>query len=292
MDNNGNQEKPFKYECIKCNFVTCNKKDFNRHNNTIKHIMITNDNEKPQKTPKNPLPYKCNCGKEYIYKSGLSRHKKTCNFEESSNIIKNENKDEMKELVFKLIHENNEIKNTLLKENQELRAQVSELIPKIGNNNTNIHNNQKFNIQIFLNEHCKHAINMKDFIESIKISLNQLDLIKNKGLAEGLTNAILENISKLSLYERPIHCTDIKRETLYIKDNDIWEKDNSKENIKKAIKEISHKPYYTLKEWLSSNPNYMEDENKQNYFIQTTRTLGKNSDTIDEKVIKKICLNI
>ena len=144
MDNNGNHEKPFKYECVKCNFITCNKKDFNRHNNTSKHIMITNDNEKPQKTPKNPLQYKCNCGKEYIYKSGLSRHKKTCNFEETSTIIKNENKDELKELVFKLIHENNEIKNTLLKENQELRNQISELIPKIGSNNNNI--NKKTNL--------------------------------------------------------------------------------------------------------------------------------------------------
>ena len=134
MDNNGNQEKPLKYECIKCNFITCNKKDYNRHNNTGKHIMITNDNEK---TPNNPLPYRCICGKEYIYKSGLSRHKKTCNFEETSAIIKNENKDEMKELVFKLIHENNEIKNTLLKENQELRNQISEMIPKLGSYNNN-----------------------------------------------------------------------------------------------------------------------------------------------------------
>jgi hypothetical protein len=132
---------------------------------------------------------------------------------------------------------------------------------------------------------------MKDFIESIKISLQQLDLIQSKGLAEGLTNAILENISKLSLYKRPIHCTDIKRETLYIKHDDIWEKDKTKESIKKAIKELCHKPYYTLKEWLDNNPNYMDDENKQHYFIQTTRSLGKKCDTIDDKVIKNICFN-
>ena len=106
----------------------------------------------------------------------------------------------------------------LIKENQELRSQIKELIPKVGSNNSVTNNNNninnKFNIQIFLNEQCKDAINIKDFIESIKISLQQLEQIQNKGLVEGLATAILENIGRLSLYERPIHCTDIKRETL------------------------------------------------------------------------------
>jgi hypothetical protein len=191
-----------------------------------------------------------------------------------------------------MMTENNEIKAMLIKENQELRSQIKELIPKVGNNTiTNNNINNKFNIQIFLNEQCKDAINIKDFIESIKISLQQLEQIQNKGLVDGLATAILENIGRLSLYERPIHCTDIKRETLYIKHDDIWEKDETKQNIKKAIKELSHKPYSTLKEWLDNNPNYMDDENKQNYFIQTTRCLGQKCDTIDTKVIKKICIN-
>jgi hypothetical protein len=192
-----------------------------------------------------------------------------------------------------MMTENNEIKAMLIKENQELRSQIKELIPKVGSNSniTNNNINNKFNIQIFLNEQCKDAINIKDFIQSIKISLEQLEQIQNKGLVEGLATAILENIGRLSLYERPIHCTDIKRETLYIKHDNIWEKDETKQNIKQAIKELSHKPYSTLKEWLDNNPNYMDDENKQNYFIQATRCLGQKCDTIDTKVIKKICFN-
>ena len=291
------QKNAKNFYCENCDFVTSNKYNFNKHLDTRKHKILTNTYKNLAKNA--TCNFECECGKVYKHRQSLNSHKKICpkiekiekNLDNSGNSMETSNS-QFKKLVCKMISENNEIKNTLIKENQELREQVNQLIPKVGINNNVINNNQKFNIQIFLNEQCKHAINMKDFIESIKISLNQLDLIKNKGLAEGLTNAILENISKLSLYERPIHCTDIKRETLYIKDNDIWEKDKSKENIKKAIKEISHKPYYTLKEWLSCNPNYMEDENKQNYFIQATRTLGKNSDSIDEKVIKKICSTI
>lgn len=283
--------------CEKCAFNTSNKFNYLKHLDTRKHKILTNTY---QNLAKNAAPlFECLCGKKYKHKQSLYSHKKVCL--PSAKLCKQSAEDyniDFKELVCKMMTENNEIKNMLLKENQELRTQINELIPKVGMCNNTITNssitnssvtNNKFNIQIFLNEQCKDAINMKDFIESIKISLQQLDLIQSKGLAEGLTNAILENISKLSLYKRPIHCTDIKRETLYIKHDDIWEKDKTKESIKKAIKELCHKPYYTLKEWLDNNPNYMDDENKQHYFIQTTRSLGKKCDSFDDKVIKNIC---
>jgi len=283
--------------CEKCAFNTGNKFNYLKHLDTRKHKLLTPAYKNLAENA--TVLYDCLCGKKYKHRQSLYAHKKVClqsakvceNSVENS--VENSNVD-FKELVCKMMTENNEIKNMLIKENQELRTQINELIPKVGSNNSvtnsNIINN-KFNIQIFLNEQCKDAINMKDFIESIKISLQQLDLIQSKGLAEGLTNAILENISKLSLYKRPIHCTDIKRETLYIKHDDIWEKDKTKESIKKAIKELCHKPYYTLKEWLDNNPNYMNDENKQHFFIQTTRSLGKKCDSIDDKVIKNICFN-
>ena len=289
--------------CDKCAFNTSNKFNYLKHLDTRKHKILTNTY---QNLAKNATPlYECLCGKKYKHKQSLYAHKKVClsSVKLCEQRVEDYNID-FKELVCKMMTENNEIKNMLLKENQELRTQINELIPKVGTHNSIINSsvtnssvtnssvtNNKFNIQIFLNEQCKDAINMKDFIESIKISLQQLDLIQSKGLAEGLTNAILENISKLSLYKRPIHCTDIKRETLYIKHDDIWEKDKTKESIKKAIKELCHKPYYTLKEWLDNNPNYMDDENKQHYFIQTTRSLGKKCDTFNDKVIKNICSN-
>ena len=289
------------FRCETCDFNTSNKCNYLKHLDTRKHKTLTKiylDLIKVA-TP----TYDCLCGKSYKHRQSLYSHKKVClksvNGEtevsetEVSETKVSEINNDFKDLVCKMMTENNEIKTMLIKENQELRSQIKELIPKVGSNNsvTNNNINNKFNIQIFLNEQCKDAINIKDFIESIKISLQQLEQIQNKGLVEGLATAILENIGRLSLYERPIHCTDIKRETLYIKHDNIWEKDETKQNIKKAIKELSHKPYSTLKEWLDNNPNYMDDENKQNYFIQTTRSLGQKCDSIDTKVIKKICIN-
>ena len=297
------------FRCETCDFNTGNKCNYLKHLDTRKHKTLTKTDTNIAKdaTPN----FVCLCGKSYKHRQSLYAHKKVClkmdvaigeTALEHSNVnvnsiinnvnnINNENND-FKDLVCKMMTENNEIKAMLIKENQELRSQIKELIPKVGNNTiTNNNINNKFNIQIFLNEQCKDAINIKDFIESIKITLQQLEQIQNKGLVDGLATAILENIGRLSLYERPIHCTDIKRETLYIKHDDIWEKDETKQNIKKAIKELSHKPYSTLKEWLDNNPNYMDDENKQNYFIQTTRSLGQKCESIDTKVIKKICIN-
>jgi hypothetical protein len=298
------------FRCETCDFATGNKCNYLKHLDTRKHKILTNTDTN---LAKNATPlFECLCGKSYKHRQSLYAHKKVClkkdvticetalehsNVNENSivnnnDVNNNDVNNDFKDLVCKMMTENNEIKAMLIKENQELRSQIKELIPKVGNNTiTNNNINNKFNIQIFLNEQCKDAINIKDFIESIKISLQQLEQIQNKGLVDGLATAILENIGRLSLYERPIHCTDIKRETLYIKHDDIWEKDETKQNIKKAIKELSHKPYSTLKEWLDNNPNYMDDENKQNYFIQTTRCLGQKCDTIDTKVIKKICIN-
>ena len=303
------------FRCETCDFATGNKCNYLKHLDTRKHKILT---KTYTNLAKNATPlFECLCGKSYKHRQSLYAHKKVCfkkdvaicetvlehsnvnencivnnNDVNNNDVNNNDVNNDFKDLVCKMMTENNEIKAMLIKENQELRSQIKELIPKVGNNTiTNNNINNKFNIQIFLNEQCKDAINIKDFIQSIKISLEQLEQIQNKGLVEGLATAILENIGRLSLYERPIHCTDIKRETLYIKHDDIWEKDETKQNIKQAIKELSHKPYSTLKEWLDNNPNYMDDENKQNYFIQTTRSLGQKCESIDTKVIKKICIN-
>jgi len=197
------------------------------------------------------------------------------------------NNEDLKSLVCKLINENNEIKNNIMKENSELRAQVNELIPKVGNNTIN--NNQKLNINIFLNEQCKDALNMNEFIKSIEISLEQLDYTKKNGLALGLSNAILENMNKLSLYERPMHCTDIKRETLYIKEEDKWTKDENKEKIKNAIKKASGKNYNALQEWKSNNPDFIDNNLKQEDFSNMVSTIGKLSQEIDNRIIKSLC---
>jgi len=171
---------------------------------------------------------------------------------------------------------------------------MTEIIPKIGNNNSTtnnntINNNQRFSINVFLNEKCKDAINMSDFIKSIEVSLEQLDFTKTNGLEKGLSQVIMENMNKLSLYERPMHCTDTKRETIYIKDNNTWEKDKSKEKIKNVIKKTSNKNYTALTNWTKENPDFMENDDKQMFYAKAMSKLGKPIDGIDDKIVKKIC---
>jgi hypothetical protein len=173
----------------------------------------------------------------------------------------------------------------------ELTNTIKNMAPLINSNITNNtqNNNQKFNINVFLNEQCKDAINMSDFIKSLHITIEQLDFTNKNGLADGLSKSIIENMNKLSIYERPMHCTDVKRETLYIKDNDNWSKDKSKEKLKSVINKASSKNFNALMDWKSLNPDYMNNEDKTDYFTKTISTIGKSSESIDEKVIKNLC---
>ena len=275
--------------CKKCDFKCSKKGDYNRHLLTAKHNRITMDNKI---TSQNDFFFTCECSKEYKFSSGLSKHKKKCTF-----IKKIENNNtclitiEDKKEILELKEDNKELKNMikeLIKENAKQQQQIGELIPKIGNNNTNIQNN-KFNINVFLNEQCKDAINMSDFIKSLHITIDQLDFTNKKGLADGLSKSIMENMNKLSIYKRPMHCTDTKRETLYIKDDDNWSKDDSKEKIKHVIKKASSKNYNALMEWKSLNPDFMNYEDKTDYFTKTISTIGKPINSVDEKVIKNLC---
>ena len=119
--------------------------------------------------------------------------------------------------------------------------------------------------------------------------MDQLNYTTTKGLTEGLSNILIDNINKLSVYERPLHCTDIKRETLYIKDHDVWEKDQDKTKIVSAIKDTCALQYRNMKLWMDANPDYMEDPDKQQYFINMVRNCGKNTDEIEDKIIKRLC---
>ena len=306
MLTNKNQKSSNFFHCIICNYNTSRKSQYERHLETRKHKMLTNVDNFEEKVPSIIQgSYICECGKIYKHRQSLSLHKKKCDgLQEIQCIEINDNNEYENDEYNNNDNKNNKNKESdkkeilkteivkLMTENNELKKQIGDLIPKIGNTNNTINNiNQKFNIQIFLNEQCKDAINMNDFIKSIEISLDHLDVTKNSGLANGLSNAIIENMNKLSLYERPLHCTDVKRETLYIKDNDSWEKDKSKEKIKKAIKHISSKQYKALKNWTETNPDFNNDDNKQEFFAKTLSVIGKDIDNVDDKIIKNICNN-
>ena len=289
-----------KYCCEKCNFFTSRKSHLERHFLTDKHKYSNMEIKKDQKVPN---VFSCNCGKIFKTNSGLWKHQKRCKFIEEelvkdislnskSDICEelNENQD-YKEMFFKIMEENTEFKNLLITQQRQImdqQKQIGELIPRIGNNNNNTLK-QRFNINIFLNEQCRDAINMDDFLKQIEVSMQQLDLTKTKGITEGLSNVFIENMNKLSVYERPLHCTDTKRETLYIKENDIWEKDGDKSRIRAAIKQASATQYKTMQKWIDANPDYMEKPEKQVYFIDMVRNCGKNIEDIDDKIIKRIC---
>lgn len=291
------------FVCINCNYATCDKKDYNKHIATAKHknntnvdILLTNLEKKSD----NLFEIICNCGKKYKSRQGLYSHKKKCIFLQNANIVDSSNNelalanDLTNDLIINLLNDNKDMREIIIKQQDQMmrqQNQISEMLPKLGNNNfiTNNNNNNKFNIQVFLNERCKDAINMSDFIKSIQVSLQQLDYTKQNGLVNGLSNVIIENMSKLGLYQRPIHCTDLKRESLYIKDDDNWERDINKEKIRKAIKDVSTKQFCALSKWTKENPDFQNNEYKQNYYTHTLVAIANSKEHNEEKIIKKLC---
>ena len=289
------------FKCENCDYFTSKNSNYNKHLLTLKHKNLQNTDKNVAKVA---IKFDCICGKSYKHRQSLYTHQSKCMFKDKESIIelKEDNKElkednkELKEDNKELKEDNKELKNMikeLIKENTKQQTQISELIPKLCINNTiNNTQNNKFNINVFLNEQCKNAINMSDFIKSLHITIDQLDFTKQNGLAQGLSKSIIDNMNKLSIYERPMHCTDTKRETLYIKDDDKWSKNGAKEKIKNVIKKTSSKNFNALMDWKKLNPDYMNNEDKTDYFTKTISTIGKSTSTIDDKIIKSLCKEI
>ena len=275
------QKNAKKFVCEKCDFISFNKNNFDKHLETKKH----KNNEMLQNTTKilqkNAKKYICECGKEYSHHSSLYKHKKTC--KKCEIIITDNNEDE--EIDYK------KMLKTAMEENAKLIGHIGELIPKVGNGNTNINNNQKININIFLNEECKDALSIDQFIDKIKVSMDNLLLTKDKGINEGVADIFIENMNKLSIKERPMHCTDPKREVLYIK-NDCWEKDINNDGLKEALKKISYKQSKSLDKWTEAHPDYLNNEKEREEYIQLINSATDDLDLKENKTIKKICNNI
>ena len=274
-----------KFNCELCDYKCCNKFLWNQHICTAKH------NRKHMETYGNKDKLQCsNCEKKFKNRSGLWKHKKKCvGNKDQDKIIELSNNKNYKYLILKLITENQEFKKEMFKENEELRKQISVLIPQIGNNNNNtINNKQKFNINVFLNEKCKDAISMDQFIDTIEVSMKNLLTTKDKGLGEGLSSIIIDNMNKLSLYERPMHCTDKKRETMYIK-NQEWTKDDKLEQVDKLLKRVENKQLKNIKKWTDINPNFMESEKLQEEYIKLIKGCTTSIDACRGKTIKKVC---
>ena len=292
-DNTKKMKTPKKYVCNLCYYNTSKLYNYNEHLTTSKHKkrleLITNDN-KIQQNPANNEKYEfCKCGKKYKHKSGLARHKNTCNLIENGDSKEKQMTD--KEMIISLLQENIELKKMVLdvcKNNQ----------PTCSINNSNIVNNKTFCLNFFLNEQCKDAMNIMDFVDSLKIQLVDLENVGDLGFVNGISNIFVKNLKALDITKRPVHCSDLKRETLYVKDADKWEKENEEKNkLKKAIQIIANKNIQLLSSWKEEHPDcvYSYSKNSDKYNKLVLESMGGiNSDTNSDKnkIIKQLAKEI
>ena len=286
FDNDFCPKNPHQFLCEKCDYNTFNRKDYKKHLETIKHknnvLTTLGDNLSPKSIKKT---YICqNCQKEYKDRAGLWRHKKKC-FNEIDNITP----DISPELI-KLITE-------LVKGQNGLQESIVELC-KNGTHNTNSNNNnshnKSFNLQFFLNETCKDAMNIMDFVDSIKLQLSDLERVGELGYIDGISNIIVKNLNDLDITQRPIHCTDKKREVLYVKDEDKWEKeDEEKKKIHKVIKKVADKNIRLIPRFKEKHPDCGQSSSKfsdqyNKIIVEAMGGHGDNDEEKDEKIIRKI----
>lgn len=297
---------PCNFYCEKCDYNTSNKKDYNKHKLTSKHklndVLMTNDDAN---IPKYPQTYMCVCGKEYKYRQGLHFHKKTCNYQplsENSNYnppieIYNQQSIDIQnkhhELILELIKDNKEIKDFMCEQNR----QVIELAKLAGHNttHTNSHNTNKFNINFFLNEKCKDALNITDFVSQLEVGIKDLEETGRLGFSEGISKIFINGLNQIELYRRPLHCNDAKRETLYIKDDNKWIKENeAKPILTKAIKEVAHKNIKKISDWQKNHKEYSDPYSKQNdkYLKIVCESMSGGTKEESEKNYEKIIKNL
>jgi hypothetical protein len=284
---NQNTSKYIKiFSCKICDFECSKKGDYNRHTLSDKHTIRSNTNKITSITSK---IYTCECNKIYKHASSLWNHKKKCNFTD----VKTSNDKELKELK-----ELKEQMNKITTQNKELHQAVMELSKEksiVTNNTTNNTNNKTFNLQFFLNEECKDALNIEEFVSSIQVSLKELEETGRLGYAEGITKIILKNLKSLETCKRPIHCSDLKRETIYIKDKNQWEKDNEeKTKLTKAIQKVAHKNIEQISVWSKEHPEHMDYNSRYNEKYMKIIGQSMSGATYEEsdKNYKKIARNV
>jgi hypothetical protein len=280
-----------RYFCASCEYKTNNKKDYNKHLLTSKHQNETNETNLKQNVPENPKKspnFECLCGLSYNSRTSLWRHKKTCD-EEKQDISEPSDK----ELIMMLIKENSELKNMVL----DVCQKIQPLNNTVNSHNVNS-NNKTFNLNVFLNEHCKDAMNINDFVESLKLQLSDLESVGKLGFINGISNIIVKNLNALDETKRPIHCTDTKREILYIKDEDKWEKDNESNNkIRKVIKKVADKNARLILKFKEEHPDcvksiskYSDQYNK--IIVESMGGSGDNDLEKEDKIIRNIAKEV
>jgi hypothetical protein len=278
-----------KFVCEKCDYICYKNSDYKKHLDSIKHNTTNTTNIQQE------FSYNCECGKKYSHRASLYNHKKNCkieefveNIDETENIVSDEstNKDQ---LILMLIKQNSE----LIKETSEFKNMMMEVIKNGTHNTTTNSHNKAFNLNFFLNETCKDAMNITEFVESIKLQLSDLEKVGELGYVEGISNIIVKNLKNLDITQRPVHCTDQKRETMYIKDQDKWEKDDEQKKMHKLVRKVADKNARMLPKFKEAHPDcikstsaYSDQYNK--IIIEAMGGRGDNDFEKEEKIIKNV----
>ena len=289
METQKTPKNPVSFCCEKCNFNSLNKKDYGRHLQTKKHMSMSMEMGGNCLEIKKPQSFICeNCDKEFKTNSGLWKHNKICKISNDNNI---DNKDD---IIMLLIKENSDFKKMLM-EQQNMMLKIMEK----GINNSDSHDtnttthtnshNKAFNLQFYLNETCKNAMNLSEFIDSIHPQLSDLISVGELGYVEGISKIIVDNLNKLDFTERPINCTDKKRDVIYVKDDNKWEKDEENNKLNKAVKKVAIKNTRNFNKFKETYPDYNDGDSKRsdqysNIVIQSLDDSRENN----EKVIKNI----
>ena len=290
------------FYCETCDYGTSKKSSFVNHNASAKHKRITNELQMGQKEDKNMLDiietFVCSCGKQYQHRQGLWKHKKKCN--NNNNISESTIKEtEAKELIQYLMKENSEFKQLMIDQNKHMMEQnknMLELAKNSGNHNShNTTNNNSFNLNVFLNETCKDAMNIMEFVDQLQVSVKDLEETGRLGYAEGISKIFINGLKQINISDRPIHCADSKREIVYIKDKNQWNKeDGDKSLLTNAIKHVAHKNMRQIKEWTKVNPEYNDSSSKQNdrYLKIVSNSMNGSTEEETNKNYNKIIKNI
>jgi hypothetical protein len=272
------------YKCEACDYVTCKKSDYTKHLLTRKHTLQINTNGNSL----NIRDFKCECGKIYKHQSSLWNHKKKCTFieEEKEKVeVNNPEVDAAKKLV-QAEEKNDQLMNVLTNMTQSIKNLESKFVNQPPQTTNNIVNN--FNLNVYLNETCKDALNLTDFVDSIQLQLKDLENMGKMGYVDGMSNLIITELNNLEKEKRPIHCSDLKRDILYIKDNDVWEKDNSK--VQDAVVKLEKKNFKQMPAWLEENPQAKCPTSEKSTTFHDI--LQGSFSQQEEKKIKKVLKNI
>jgi hypothetical protein len=300
MDTINDTEKSPNFVCEICDYTCCKKSDINKHLLTKKH---TNREKEYNLDTKNTTPklHICECGKEYMHHSGLWKHKKKCN----GIAINSQNGEKINyaneitpELIMSVLQQNKELQQMLIEQNKTIiELSKNNTITNNTESHVNSHN-KTFNLQFFLNETCKDAMNIMDFVDSIKLQLSDLEKVGKIGFIEGISSIIVKNLNSLDENKRPVHCTDSKREVMYVKDEDKWEKENeTKVKLRKAIKHVAHKNTKMLSEFRVKNPDCLKSTSKvsdkyNKLVMEAMGGKGDNDLEKEDKIIKNIAKEV